>query len=258
MRLATRLADVQRRRLLAAVGSAAGLAGCVGRGETPAQRTETPPLAARGEPADLCDRPVVDLGIAAITGPAFADGGLDDEQVVIGVDRGGAARAYPLSVLSRAEVVNDVLPDGTPILVTYCPVCDSGMVAERRVDGAATTFGVSGLVWQPPGADLRASEREGRTFGTNETAPEREGVRRDGALVLYDAATGSYWSQVLARAVCGPARGTGLTVLPATTARWRDWRADHPDSAVLLPFPESGAGNPPIDGARTSTPRPPE
>jgi hypothetical protein len=252
---------VKRRRLLGALaGGAAGLAGCLeGGSRTPTVTpTEDQPLARRGQPADLCERPVVDLGITAIVDPAFDDGGgLADDQVVVGVERDGHARAYPLEVLARAEVVNDTFPDGTPVLVTYCPVCDSGMVAERRVDGAVTTFGVSGQVWQPPGVELADSEDDDRVFGTNETTPQRERVRRDGALVMYDAATGSYWSQVLARAVCGPRRGASLSVLPATTARWGEWRRDHPDAEVLLGFPASGAENPPVPGAEGTTSRPP-
>jgi len=263
---------VNRRAFLALATGAAGLAGCTG----PASRRPTStsggsheaPLARRGTPADVCERDVVDLGIAAIVEPAFGGARsddevrLDDDEVVVGVERDGRARAFPLSVLARAEVVNETFPGGsggaTPLLVTYCPVCDSGMVARRLVDGEPTTFGVSGQVWEPPGDLLRGSERDGRVFAV---APDDPGddrrVARDGALVLYDAATGSYWSQVLARAICGPRRGATLTPVPSTTARWGRWRRRHPDTDVLLPFPASGAANPPIPGGETATPREP-
>jgi hypothetical protein len=253
---------VKRRDLLrAATCCTAGVAGCLGGrggsdGATP-EPTDRPPLARRGKPANVCERDPVDLGITAIVDPAFADGGLDDEEVVVGVERAGHARAYPLSVLARAEVVNERFPDGTPLLVTYCPVCDSGMVAERRVDGAVTAFGVSGQVWQPPDVDLAASERSGRVFGANQSVPQRERIRRSGALVMYDASTASYWSQVLARAICGPRRGETLTVVPATTARWDAWRREHPDSEVLLGVPAAEAENPEVPGLEPSTPRPP-
>lgn len=44
---------------------------------------------------------------------------LADDDVVVGVLRGGRARAYPLRVLDWHEVVNDEL--GGPLLVSYCP-----------------------------------------------------------------------------------------------------------------------------------------
>jgi len=52
---------------------------------------------------------------------------------VIGVERDGAARAYPLKLLNWHEVVNDTF--GQPLLVTYCPPCGSAMVAKRQVAG---------------------------------------------------------------------------------------------------------------------------
>lgn len=117
------------------------------------------------------------------------------------------ARAYPLRVLNWHEVVNDTY--GGPLLVTYCPLCRSGLVARRRVRGEVTTFGVSGLL-------------------LNEN------------LVLYDAATNSRWSQIRAEAVRGPTTGTPLEVLPSSLTTWGDWRADHPETDVLLPPPRSG------------------
>ena len=55
----------------------------------------------------------------------------------------GEARAYPLSILMWHEIVNDTLAD-TPISVTFCPLCNSGIVFDRRVEGIETTFGTTG------------------------------------------------------------------------------------------------------------------
>ncbi len=151
--------------------------------------------------------------IAAITDPAFAadwsavDDELDDESRVIGVVRDGEARAYPLAILNYHEIVNDEF--GGPLLVTYCPLCGSGVTAERRVDGQVTTFGVSGKLW-----------------------------RSD--LVMYDALTESLWSQILGTAIRGERTGEQLTLAPSTITTWGQWQADHPDTRVLLPPPESG------------------
>jgi len=131
---------------------------------------------------------------------------LNDQDQVIGVERDGRARAYPLRVLNWHEVVNDEF--GGPLLVTYCPLCGSAVTAERRVDGAETTFGVSGLLYR---ADL----------------------------VMYDEATESLWSQILAQAIQGPSTGDRLSLTPSSFTSWGDWREAHPDTEVLLPPPIS-------------------
>ncbi len=208
-----------------------------------------------GFPRTLCDRPPVkNVGIRAVVGPAYArswdeisvpeeyrlgvevGAGLTAQSQVVGVERDGAARAYPLSVLWWHEVVNDDL--NGPVLVTYCPLCQSGMVAKRVVDEQAATFRVSGHLWQPPRIYTEASVLDGRTFGASATESDAE-VRNSGNLVLVDDATESYWSQLLARAVCGPAAGTRLEILPSTVTTWDAWQRDHPETDVLLPPPHS-------------------
>jgi len=163
----------------------------------------------RGAPKDA---------IPAIVDPKFADdwsdlGGssaalsLSAEDDVIGVERDGEARAYPLSILNWHEVVNDEFAG--PLLVTYCPLCGSGVTAERRVDGEVTRFGVSGLLWNSD-------------------------------LVMYDEKTASLWSQLIGTAIRGPRAGTSLSFVPSTLTTWGAWTETHPQTQVLLPPPESG------------------
>jgi hypothetical protein len=131
---------------------------------------------------------------------------------VIGVSLGGQTRAYPLRLLVWHEVVNDTLA-GVPIAVTYNPLCDSAVAFRRTVGGRTLTFGVSGLLY-------------------------------DSNLLMYDRQPGgeasSLWSQLLFRAVAGPAAAVGATleVLPINVQRWADWRRDHPDTTVLAPDPQ--------------------
>ena len=182
-------------------GTATGVPRSAGDVELPVPRSELD----RGAPEDA---------IPAITGPAFgADWSefaveLAPDERVIGVERGGEARAYPLAILNWHEVVNDTF-DG-PLLVTYCPLCGSGLTAERRVDDEETTFGVSGLLWNSD-------------------------------LVMYDRATDSLWSQIMATAIRGPKTGSTLSLVPSTLTKWSAWRETHPDTRVLLPPPASGA-----------------
>lgn len=229
-------------------------------GSTPT--VDAPTLAEQGFPPDVCETDVIaDFSIRAIDDPAFAPdwsgidpaeryGTLTDGSTVVGVERGGRARAYPVSVLWVHEVVNDRF--GGPTLVTYCSLCLSGLVAERRVRGEPATFGVSGQLWRPPRLHVRASEASGRAFAadrgnwTNRSAANEspsggpESIRVTGNLVMYDESTRSYWSQVLGRAICGPMTGTRLPVLASTVTTWGEWHEAHPETDVLLPAPASG------------------
>ena len=253
--MSRRTPSLGRRAFLAgAAGVAGGLAGCADAAGLGAPPTATPepvtaePIARSGVPQTICEEaPVDDPGIYAVVEPRFgADwagldvgrryGTLDDETVVVGVERGGRARAYPLAVLFYHEVVNDDL--GGPLLVTYCPLCRSGLVADRLVAGAPTRFVVSGLLWRPEAVRAKAAEVRGRVFGATRSDGEAE-LLTAGNLVMVDEATGSYWSQLIARAICGPRRGDELTVVPSSVARWGAWRAAHPDGEVLLPPPHS-------------------
>jgi hypothetical protein len=71
-------------------------------------------------------------------GPAPA--WLEDDDLVLGYEAAGKAFAYPIGVLNRRELVNDVI-GGEPILVSYCPLCGSGVVYSRRAAGRTLHFG---------------------------------------------------------------------------------------------------------------------
>lgn len=132
---------------------------------------------------------------------------LRPDDVVVGIALEGEARAYPLRILIWHEVANDVL-GGKPIAVTYCPLCNSAMVFDRRVAGRTLELGVSGLLYQSN-------------------------------VLLYDRRAGggteSLWNQIQMRAVAGPAARAGhaLELLPSTMTTWSDWRARHPGTTVL-------------------------
>jgi hypothetical protein len=126
---------------------------------------------------------------------------LPDSSLVIGVARGGEARAYPVDLLSLHEVVNDVV-GGDPIAVTWCPLCASAVGYDRRVGSRTLTFGVSGYLY-------RAN------------------------LMLFDRETGSLWSQLLGGAVTGRLRGTALRRIAIVHETWARWRCRHPETLVL-------------------------
>ena len=143
-------------------------------------------------------------GIPALTDPdvlpaTAAD--WPDDSIVMGVVRNGEARAYPVAILDWHELVNDSL-GGEAILVTYCPLCGTGLVFDRKLDGASRTFGVSGLLYKSD-------------------------------VLFYDRETESLWSQIESRAVTGPERGKRLALLRSEQVQWGAWRAKHPRTTVL-------------------------
>ncbi len=144
-------------------------------------------------------------GIPAIDQPRFVSADqatfLRDDDVVIGLTSGGVARAYPLRILVWHEIVNDTLGDDA-VSVTYCPLCGTAMVFDRRIDGELRSFGVSGLLYQSD-------------------------------VLMYDRETHSLWSQLAMKAVAGPAVGRELRWLPSTQTTWKAWREVHPETDVL-------------------------
>lgn len=61
-----------------------------------------------------------------------------------------------------------------------------------------------------------------------------QGALFKGAMTWWDHKTESIWSQVWGRAIEGPLKGTELTLLTSSTVPWRTWRAEHPDTLVML------------------------
>jgi hypothetical protein len=124
-----------------------------------------------------------------------------DEDLVIGLEFNGEARAYPVRIMSLHEVVNDTV-GGQPVLITWCPLCYSALVFDRVVDGRELTFGVSGYLY-------------------------------NNNLVMYDHQSNTFWSQLLAQAIRGAYRGQTLSVLPSQLTSWKEWMAVYPETSVM-------------------------
>lgn len=239
---------MHRRDLLAAVaGGAVANAGCLD-GPVWSDGSRDPDATPVTDVAELdpavCDSDPRPARIPAINDPAFGrpethqgEQGLEHDEPIVGVERDGDARAYPLSIL-KYEIVNDAFD--VPILVTYCPLCASGMTAVRRVAGAEVVFANTSHTWRPPDATGEEAVETGRVFGASHRTAGGVEPTVDPNLVMFDLETGSYWSQLLAAAICGPATGQELTLVPSTFTEWSSWRAAHPETTVLLPPPASG------------------
>jgi hypothetical protein len=143
-------------------------------------------------------------GIPAIDRPRFVKAGeaeMKPGDRILGVERNGEAKAYPVRILNWHEVVNDSV-GGELVAVTYCPLCGSGVTFSRIVNDKRRSFGVSGLLYNSD-------------------------------VLLYDRESNSLWSQILGKAVTGPSKGEKLVVVPTAHTSWEDWVVRHPDTLVL-------------------------
>ncbi|WP_123536564.1 DUF3179 domain-containing protein [Halosimplex salinum] len=146
-------------------------------------------------------------------GEYFGDG---DDVVIVVEGASGTVRAYPVRILSYHEIVNDEI-DGRPVAVTWCPICGSAVVFDRRADGRVLTFGTSGKL-------------------------------ADDGLVMYDRETDSEWRQPSGEAIAGALDGRTLDVLSATVTTYERFAVDHPEGRVLRPV--KGTGGPGDPSAR--------
>ena len=129
---------------------------------------------------------------------------LQDDDILLGITRGSVAKAFPAADLAQHGAVFDKMPDG-PVSVTWCGVCNTGIVFRAEVKGRTLRF------------------QYDRMVGANE--------------VQKDMETGSSWQQATGEAIDGPLKGTRLTLYPAVRTTWAEWRKQYPRTMVLKPLP---------------------
>jgi len=150
-------------------------------------------------------------GIPPIDAPVYeslaqAATWLDDTSPVMVVEVAGDVRVYPLAILTWHEIVNDVV-GGVPLVITYCPLCNSALAFERTVTG-------------PDGDEVLDFGTSGRLYLSN--------------LVMYDRQHRNLWTQFEGEAVVGePFLGARLSRIPAWLFGFAELSALHPDAMVL-------------------------
>ena len=145
-------------------------------------------------------------GIPALSDPNFISVSkelrIGDREPVITVEtQGQTPRAYPIRYLTWHEIVNDQIGD-MPIAVTFCPLCNSGIVFDRRVNGDVLTFGVSGKL-------------------------------RNSDMVMFDRETESWWQQAIGQGIVGAHNGDQLVQLPAWMESWAEFKVRNPGGLVV-------------------------
>ena len=126
---------------------------------------------------------------------------LSSDDIVLGYIGGDQTWAYPIKILNYHEIVNENI-GGEEVLISYCPLCYSGIVFSRRLGDRVLTFGNTSALYESD-------------------------------MVMLDYETGSYWWQVAGEAIVGELTGDRLEVLPSMTLTWGEWKRLHPDTLVL-------------------------
>lgn len=147
-------------------------------------------------------------GIPSIDDPIFEPAHslteLGPHEPLIRLEVDGEVRGYPLRILTWHEIVNDEIA-GLPVAVTYCPLCNSAIVFDRRIDtGETLEFGVSGL--------LRHSD-----------------------MIMYDRQSDSWWQQFTGEGVVGEHAGKRLKMIPSRVVGFAQLLEANPDAQVLVP-----------------------
>ena len=161
-------------------------------------------------------------GIPALDAPTFhtvaQEGLLTPREPVITVEiEGETPRAYLIRHLTWHEILNDTIGD-IPVAVTFCPLCNSGVTFDRRVDMKVLSFGVS--------SKLRNSD-----------------------MIMYDRETLSWWQPVIGTGIVGYHTDTELATLPSWMESWDKFVARNPDGLVMnmLDFGRNHEANPYVE-----------
>ncbi len=145
-------------------------------------------------------------GIPAINNPKFvspkeAAKWVSSNEPVLVVEYANEVRAYPLQILIWHELVNDQIGD-LPVLISFCPLCNSAIAFDRRIDGEVYTFGVSGML-------------------------------RNNCLVMFDRQTDSLWMQLTSEAIVGTLTGERLEIVSSQGVPFDAFMKNFPDGNVL-------------------------
>ncbi len=145
-------------------------------------------------------------GIPSVTNPAMesieeAANWLSDRSPVIALEIDGEARAYPLAILMWHEIANDEVA-GMPVAVTFCPLCNSSVTFDRRVEGEALDFGVSGLL-------------------------------RNSDLIMFDRQSETWWQQLTGEGLVGEYAGVPLDIVPSQVIGFGRFAERYPDGLVM-------------------------
>jgi hypothetical protein len=131
---------------------------------------------------------------------------------VMGIARGGRAKAYPIAAFQqkRAAIVMDSIGEAQIVALWYGPTRTAAIYSPEVDDS------------DPP---------QRVTLTVDDAAPTAP---------FLDRETGSHWD-IAGRAVDGPLQGKTLRWLPGVVCRWFAWAAEYPETQVYAAADASAA-----------------
>jgi len=144
---------------------------------------------------------IINQGVVGVAGPAppgafGRDNRLRPKDTIAGLETGGEAKAYPMSALQTARVVNDTV-GGSPVLIVHQQASDTTTAFVAEVDGKSLKF--------------RAVDPE--------------------ADKLVDLKTESVWN-AYGLCIAGRLKGTQLKALILEPEFWFAWSEFHPQTQL--------------------------
>ena len=154
---------------------------------------------------EIIDAGVGKDGIPSVDAPNFTSAAEINnhfnDDLVLGFVHQQEAKAFPLDMLNWHEIINDKIGN-LPMAITYCPLTGTGLGWGRSINGAVTTFGVSGLLY-------------------------------NNNLMPYDRLTNSTWSQQQLECVNGLFIGEEPSTYTLIETTLTTWKKAYPHSLVM-------------------------
>lgn len=143
-------------------------------------------------------------GIPAIDAPKFVSINNfkhSNDVLTIVLQDDNSVKVYPYNILVWHEIVNDVV-DNVPVSITFCPLCGSAVVYERKLQGGISTFGVSGFLLESN-------------------------------MIMYDRLSETLWQQSTGKALAGKYFGQELQRVSFQLLTIGEVRTKYKDASVL-------------------------
>ncbi|PCJ21285.1 MAG: hypothetical protein COB02_01495 [Candidatus Cloacimonadota bacterium] len=120
---------------------------------------------------------------------------------VIVIDYKNVVKAYPIRLLMWHEIVNDKINQES-IVITFCPLCNAGIVYDTNFNGKNHRFGVSGLL-------------------------------RNSDMIFYDDETETLWQQFTGIGLVGDYKDKSLKHIPSMLMSFESLLKKYPQAQIL-------------------------
>jgi hypothetical protein len=125
---------------------------------------------------------------------------VDEDRIILGVEHGNEAKAYPMQFLAYHHYIIDSIGD-KEMMITYCTVCRTGRVYSTQINNKNEKFRLVGMDHYNA--------------------------------MLEDETTGSWWRQSTGEAVAGKLSGMQLEEFPFTQMTLSKWLEKHPHTMIM-------------------------